>query len=1310
MFGPLARLLPYALSFFSSLCIMVLELVASRLVARHVGASLSVWTSVIGIILGGICLGNVLGGRLADRVEPRRALGPLYALGSALTVACLWINALVGYLPGLGFLPWEFRTVIVVALDFLIPATVLGMISPVVAKIAVEEAKRPGSAIGDVYFLGAVGSIVGTFLAGFWLIYLAPTSTIVAIVAAALALLAALLAGRAVPALLGLGASAFLMMGALESIGGWLAAPGLTLGSVKVNAWALVGHALIFAMAVVSWRSIGGLPIPALPGRKGKGDEAELAQGGAVKLSDLATLAFVASLAFMAFEMVAGRLVTRHLGSSVYSWTSVIGVLLGGLSLGNYLGGKVADRIKDEKQASHLFLAASILVAFTLLAETPPSWLVRNPIGYLFRGEPPEPLAGDTGEFLSQAIGMSGYPWWFRVLFWTGVVFFLPSVSMGTVSPVVAKLAVDRVRRTGRTGSAIGQVYAWGMVGSLVGTFLTGFLLIDWLGTKGVILALATSMAIAATVLGSVWHAAWAGIPLGLCVIAFAPSLLPDGNVRQFLLKQGLAWGLREESADPYTTTEDVAYLDESNYYFIKVNNEQLEDGLKRTLVLDNLIHGYVILGNPRRLDYDYEHIYALVTHRLMQARREAAKSDAVDLGTLFLGGGSYTFPRYLQAVYPRTWAEVAEIDPAVTRANHAALGLPKPDRTFPTPTTDAKGQDVVTIQDERIVLGPHGSAQSREAYVQALGRIAPDYSRSLRPPNISAMGIAGGVSAGRFAPPAKGEEDEAVVVLDGETVPLGRFGSEESREAYIEKVRDWYEHSKYTIRTRWGDARQYVVRNQDKRFDVVYGDAFNDFSVPWHLTTLEFNQYLGNMLNPGGAYMINIIDVYESDENAAAAGPRLAMNKAVADAIRGNWRGTRVADDVAEALVDAMLPGEFEELLGKVSDAGAESLRAEHRTMTRGEILDAVRRSLGKSGLDKAKAPEMPSDGLTKAALATLMATRANELTDALSETRSNVIHRYTEKQLDEETASAILTALDRTRSVALADETEPKPEDEAKPEDKAEQAKVIDVSRRAKVIDDILGRLIEVSRTLAASDPKALADTINGIREATTKQFDQKTLTARQAKAVLDLLAEVTAFATQQAQGQQDAIDEALSNRAACVLAGRIAKDLAGVRSAMQGKAAEIEKASRSDSSLASAAVAALTGFAARPESWSEAIADSVVRARGLGAFLGSWVNTAKETFGNVYVFGTDRDRGNGERETFVVVASRDKIDLADLGKRKGDPVFMLQGRPNEPEHFGEYDMDALQIRSRGIVLTDDYAPVENLLAPVAETRAKD
>src|ERR1700759_3894274 len=131
-------MLPYSLAFFSSFCIMILELVAGRLVARHVGASLTVWTSVIGIMLGGICLGNVLGGRLADRVEPRRAVGPLYSLGATLMLASLWLNSPGGLIHDVPAKPW-IKTIAVITLDFLGPGTLLGMIGPVVAKIAFEQ-------------------------------------------------------------------------------------------------------------------------------------------------------------------------------------------------------------------------------------------------------------------------------------------------------------------------------------------------------------------------------------------------------------------------------------------------------------------------------------------------------------------------------------------------------------------------------------------------------------------------------------------------------------------------------------------------------------------------------------------------------------------------------------------------------------------------------------------------------------------------------------------------------------------------------------------------------------------------------------------------------------------------------------------------------------------------------------------------------------------------------------------------------------------------------------------------------------------
>ena len=125
---------------------------------------------------------------------------------------------------------------------------------------------------------------------------------------------------------------------------------------------------------------------------------------------------------------------------------------------------------------------------------------------------------------------------------------------------------------------------------------------------------------------------------------------------------------------------------------------------------------------------------------------------------TLFLGGGAYCFQRHMQFAYPGTAVDVAEIDPAVTKANFKATGLPRD-----TP-----------------------------------------------------------------------------------------------------------------IKTYWGDARQFVELNQDnKQYDLVFGDAFNDFSVPWHLTTREFNEKIKKMLTPNGVYMINIIDVYEIRRSRRDGGPK---------------------------------------------------------------------------------------------------------------------------------------------------------------------------------------------------------------------------------------------------------------------------------------------------------------------------------------------------------------------------------------------------------------------------------------------------
>lgn len=840
MVGLAARLSPYALAFFSSLCIMILELVSSRLVARHVGSSLTVWTSVIGIILGGICLGNVLGGRLADRVEPRRAVGPLFALGSLLVLCCLWINAEVGHIiPAPETINWELRTVIVVILDFLVPATVLGMVGPVVAKMAVEQAQRTGSAIGDVYFCGAIGSIVGTFLAGFVLMYLAPNSTIVLLVAAALALLAAALFGQVAGLVLGLLTALLLGLGSIEPLVRWLGLGAVALGSYQVNFLALAGNVTALLLGLLGLSSLFAARRQDLALGEKTNESVGAIDPAAPRpsLSDLAILAFLASLGFMALEMAAGRMVTRHLGSSIYGWTSVIAVLLAGLSLGNFLGGRAANLIKSEKQASWLFLAASVLVLSILLLEAPPRWLREA-----FNQGPPRSVLSAAIRWselklpLLPAITLS---WPYRVLLVTTLVFFLPAVSMGTVSPVVAKLAVDRLKRYKRTGTAIGQVYAWGMVGSILGTFLTGFVLIDVIGTKGVVLLLGTAMAFAAMVLGSVWHAVWAGVPLGLCVVAFTPL-----NMFQ---KMGEEWGIREEKGNPATTEDGFAWIDESNYYFIKVTNEPESDSelQRRTLVLDNLIHGYFILGHPERLDYDYEHIYALVAYR-------AAKA-----------GGKIT---------------LAPDSPPTTKRATPKNPVSLPDRVFATEAhekgtggPDSKNSDKVKDQDKdkgkKDTLDQAGKEKNEAADRHT--PVLPKVERS----TLKTLFLGGGAYTFQrhmqYAYPGTevdvAEIDRAVTNANYQATGLPRDNT--------------------TIKTHWGDARQFVDRNQDrKQYDLIFGDAFNDFSVPWHLTTHEFNEKIAKMTSPTGVYMINIIDAYESDSVALKKAEKIIESKKITE------------------------------------------------------------------------------------------------------------------------------------------------------------------------------------------------------------------------------------------------------------------------------------------------------------------------------------------------------------------------------------------------------------------------------------------
>src|SRR5687767_1396260 len=172
--------------FMASCCTMVLELVAGRILAPFIGVSLYTWTSIIGVCLAGISAGNFLGGVLADKAGSRRTLGLILLAGGLFSLVILPLAAmdLTTLLPRQSPIgpqdTWLIvRIVIVTSILFLPPTLILGMVSPIVIKLALTDLRQTGSIAGKIYAFSTVGSIVGTFLTGFYLVSAFGTRAIV---------------------------------------------------------------------------------------------------------------------------------------------------------------------------------------------------------------------------------------------------------------------------------------------------------------------------------------------------------------------------------------------------------------------------------------------------------------------------------------------------------------------------------------------------------------------------------------------------------------------------------------------------------------------------------------------------------------------------------------------------------------------------------------------------------------------------------------------------------------------------------------------------------------------------------------------------------------------------------------------------------------------------------------------------------------------------------------------------------------------------------------------------------------------------
>jgi spermidine synthase len=335
-------------------------------------------------------------------------------------------------------------------------------------------------------------------------------------------------------------------------------------------------------------------------------------------------IVFISSFCVMVIELVAARILAPFIGVSLYTWTSIIGVILAGIALGNYVGGKLADRYPYPSLLAAIFLVGAISTIAIL------------------------PLV----KLVALATWFNGWPLILSFMFKTACIFFLPAIVLSMVSPLVIRLTLSDI---GKTGGIVGTIYAFSTAGAIVGTFITGFYLILWFGTRSIIWLVAGILIIVGISAWFSWkvHFRWKISAGNLAIWMF------------FLITVSAAF-----TSFQFRYSWQENYTSESNYYAINVTTENTDNGTKKSLALDHLVHSFVYPDQPTRLEYGYEKTFTEIATYVM--REHPAPR------ILHLGGGGYSFSRYMAILHPDSVNEVIEIDPQVTRTAYSELGLPQ--------------------------------------------------------------------------------------------------------------------------------------------------------------------------------------------------------------------------------------------------------------------------------------------------------------------------------------------------------------------------------------------------------------------------------------------------------------------------------------------------------------------------------------------------------------------------------------------------------------------------------------------------------
>jgi spermidine synthase len=316
----------------------------------------------------------------------------------------------------------------------------------------------------------------------------------------------------------------------------------------------------------------------------------------------LSFVVFVSGAVLMSLEIAGSRILAPHFGSSIFVWGSLISVVMTALSIGYYWGGWLSARDPSYGRLLILLLVPGILIFFLpFVYPAANEWVASNDFGMRLN-----PLIACT------------------------ILFLLPGMFLGTISPYAIRLAVTTLSTVGSTA---GTLYAVSTCGSIFGTLLTAFYLIPVIGVRNII------------------HG------LGLTLVCVSLFVVPLVRLRGITLARAVTavTVILGSFMMPWTpgALARIKTLVEKETFYHRIRVE--EDDEARYMYFDRTLQSAMNLKDPTALRLIYSRYTSLGL---------AFRPDAKKMLLIGLGGGS--IPKKLLKEFPSLEIDAVELDPEV--------------------------------------------------------------------------------------------------------------------------------------------------------------------------------------------------------------------------------------------------------------------------------------------------------------------------------------------------------------------------------------------------------------------------------------------------------------------------------------------------------------------------------------------------------------------------------------------------------------------------------------------------------------------